>query len=391
MELPIPLRRRRIEVSPPIIVAGGGLAGATAACLLARAGREVLVVEREAQAADKICGEFISAEAQDYLERIGMDLATLGGHPIRGLRLVRGTRIASSKLPFTGLGLSRRVLDEALLRHAGQCGAQILRGRTATLKQDREPIVLDVTGGEELRTETLFLATGKQDLRGIRRHFAAPPDLVGFKLHLELAPSQRAALAGQVEILLLRDGYAGIQMVENGRSNLCLLVERSRLQRAGGNWEGLIEDLMRTEPHLRTRLAGAAPPARQPLSIFRVPYGFVHAPGADDPPGIFRLGDQMGVIPSFTGDGMSIALHSAVVAASHHLSGLTAADYHRRIRRDIGSQIARAGALYRIGRTAPGQALLMHLATIWPRGLRLAASLTRVPRWAVSRSAEAAE
>jgi flavin-dependent dehydrogenase len=137
-------------------------------------------------------------------------------------------------------------------------------------------------------------------------------------------------------------------------------------------------------------LAGAVALAPRPLSIFRVPYGFVHAPLADDPPGIFRLGDQMGVISSFTGDGMSIALHSALVAASSYLSGATAVAYHRHLRHDIAGQIRRAGALYRLGTVVTLQPFLMHLAALWPGGLRLAATSTRVSPRAVSREMSAA-
>jgi hypothetical protein len=198
-------------------------------------------------------------------------------------------------LPFAGIGLSRFVLDEALLRRAGEFGAEIRRGQTVSLKQDRAHIVLTSPGSADMKTDTLFLATGKHDLRGIRRPTAGVPELVGFKVHLRLAPAERAALAGHVEIMLLDRGYAGLQMVEQDMANLCLLVERSRLQDAGGRWDGLLADLRRTEPQLQTRLAGAVALAPRPLSIFRVPYGFVHAPLADDPPGIFRLGDQMGV------------------------------------------------------------------------------------------------
>jgi hypothetical protein len=368
LALSLPLHGGRAEMT--VLVAGGGLAGAAAACLLARAGQPVRVIERAAQPVDKVCGAFVSAEAQLYLRHLGLDLAALGGAPITGLRLVRGDAVVSCRLPFAGLGLSRLVLDEALLRHAAQCGAQVARGQAFGVAE---------------RTDTLFLATGKHDLRGLRRKAANVPDLVGFKLGFRLSEPQQAALAGHVEILLLDRGYAGLQLVEHGMANLCLLVERARLQQAGGDWDGLLDDLRRTAPHLRTRLAGAAPLARRPLSIFRVPYGFVHRPGDDDPPGVYRLGDQMGVIPSFTGDGMSIALHSAAVAAAVFLSGGTAAAYHRRIRRDIAGQIGRAGTLYRVGSAPSLQPALMRLAAVWPGGLRLAASVTRVPPGAVAR------
>jgi len=370
-------------MTTPVVIAGGGLAGAAAACVLARAGCPVTIIERQSQATDKICGEFLSAEAQHYLSGIGIDLFALGAHKITSVRLVNGRSSVACKLPFAGAGLSRRVLDEALLHHAAGSGAAIRRGHTITLRRDRHPIILDLGDGEEIEPQTLFLATGKHDLRGLRRMSRTPSNLVGFKLHLALNAAQTASLAGHVEIIMLPDGYAGLQLVENGLANLCLLVTSTRLQNSGNSWDGLLEDLLQAEPHLRTRLTGAAAPASRPLSIFRVPYGFVHAPSAADPPGIFRLGDQMGVIPSFTGDGMSIALHSAILAATCHLAGDSAAAYHRRLRRDIAGQIARAGALHRVSASAPGRSMLIQAAKLWPAGLRLAAQLTRVPAQAL--------
>jgi len=368
------------------VIAGGGLAGASAACVLAAAGRDVVVIERQPAPSDKICGEFISAEAQNYVSRIGIDLAALGAHRINAVRLVHREKIVSSALPFNGFGLSRRVLDEALLRRAAQLGAEIRRGEAIHVRQVGGKLVLDVPSGAEFRPETLFLATGKHDLRGLRRKTTVQNDLVGFKVHLRLAPTQIAALAGHVELIMLPDGYAGLQLVENNLANLCLLVSSVRLQRAGGTWEGLLQDLLGSEPHLHGRLTGCSL-ASGPVSIFRVPYGFVHRPARDDPPGVFRLGDQMGVIPSFTGDGMSIAMHSAILAAGFHLAGSRAEDYHRVLRSDIRGQIRRAAALHRIATTGAGRMVLMRLSAIWPAGMQLAARLTRVPSSALMQPA----
>jgi flavin-dependent dehydrogenase len=377
-------------VTVPVVV-GGGLAGAAIACALARAGRDVRLLERETAATDKICGEFLSGEAQLYLHRLGFDLAALGGHSVSRLRLVRGPSVVEATLPFRGLGVSRRVLDEALLIHAARCGVDVMRGlAVSSLRAKDDAVALQLTGHDTIDASTLFLCTGKHDVRGARRVLSHPPEeLVGFKTYFVLSADQRRALNGCVEVMMFSDGYAGLQHVEGGRTNLCLLIDKSRMQRVGGNWEGLLEDLRQDSPHLCARLRGAVPALSRPLSIFRVPYGFLHRPAPDGSTlarqGIFRLGDQMGVVPSFAGDGMAIALHSAAVATEVYLSGGGADLYHRRMRRDIAGQIRRAGALYRVGRSGPGQEILMRLAALWPYGLRLAAAMTRVPDSALRR------
>jgi menaquinone-9 beta-reductase len=370
----------------PVIVAGGGLSGGAAACLLARAGIPVLVLERETQPTDKICGEFLSNEAQLYLERIGVDAAFLGAHLITNLRLVCGGDVAEATLPFRAFGLSRRVLDEAVLERASEYGAEIRRGERVRRAADEEILTLETPSLGRLQPQTLFLATGKYDTPGLRRTLdRAPEELVGFKAYFHLAPNQTRALNGYVELVLFNGGYAGLQLVEGGRANLCLLVDREMFMRCGGHWHELLDELKRTCVHLRNRLRDAEPLLEHPISIFRVPYGYVCRPSRTDPPGVFRLGDQCAVTPSFSGDGMSIALHSATMAVDAYLAGAGADLYHRRMRQDVAGQIMRAGWLYRVGRWAPAQSALVRLARSWPRGLQLAASWTRLPSLALAK------
>ncbi|MCX5745868.1 MAG: FAD-dependent monooxygenase, partial [Proteobacteria bacterium] len=110
------------------VVVGGGLAGATLATRLARAGRDVVLLEREVGPIDKVCGEFLSCEAAGYLARLGVDLDALGAVPIDAVRLCTREAIARTPLPFAATSLSRRVLDEALLSSAARAGARLVRG-----------------------------------------------------------------------------------------------------------------------------------------------------------------------------------------------------------------------------------------------------------------------
>jgi flavin-dependent dehydrogenase len=366
-----------------LVVAGGGLAGSAVASALAQAGVDVTLIERETMPVHKICGEFLSTEAQTYLERLGLDIAALGGTVISALRLIRGDQEMTTALPFQGLGLSRFTLDEALLNHAAACGATVLRGHAIQNVTTGNALALDVKNYGVIHPKTLFLATGKHELRGMKRVHAVPDDLIGFKTYFRLTPQARSALDGYVDLILFQDGYAGLQLVEGGLVNLCLLVSRARFERVGGKWAGLFDDLLKSCPYLARQLAGATEVLQQPLAIYRVPYGFTYKPRGADLPQIFRLGDQAGVIHSFTGDGMSIALHSAALAAEYYLSGRTSLAYHHRLSCDIRGQINRAGALYRLISHKPVQAGLFGLLRFWPAGLRIAANFTRVPQRAM--------
>ena len=91
------------EVKAEAVVVGGGLAGSGAAIQLARAGRDVVLIEREAQAQHKVCGEFLSREALRYLELLGIDVAGLGAVPIDAVRLAGRSDVNEATLPFLAM------------------------------------------------------------------------------------------------------------------------------------------------------------------------------------------------------------------------------------------------------------------------------------------------
>ncbi len=364
-----------------IVIAGGGLAGGASAAILARAGRRIVVLEREKEPRDKICGEFLSTEAQAHLAALGLDLSRLGGVPITGVRLIAGARQAEARLPFTALGLTRRRLDEALLAHAEQLGAKVERGvsvRTLT------PAGLETSGGPVVARQVL-LASGKHDIRGARRDPAgALTGMIGFKSYFRLDPARLAALDGFVEVVLFEGGYAGLQRVEGGLANLCLVIHQPNFDAVGKSWPALLAHLRR-EPHLAARLEGAEELSPKPLTISDIPYGFTHR-ATDEPADLFRLGDQAAVIPSFSGDGMSIALHSARLAAQAVLEGADAPAYHARLRDDVGRQIRLATWLQRRAEGWPGRHAAVWGLGLIPGGLDRLASWTRVPPRALRRA-----
>ena len=358
-----------------IVIVGGGPAGAAAAWTLARAGRPPLLFEREGSPRDKICGEFVSVEAQAVRGDMGNDPAALGAAAIERLRLVHDHRVAEVALPFRAYGLTRRAMDAAMLERAAAAGAEVRRGVAVAAV---DGLRLRVDGGE-LDARHLVLANGKHDVRGVRRvSRGTVDDLVGFKSYFELSGRQRDELAGHIEVMLFDGGYAGLQLVENGRANLCLLVTRDVFARLG-SWPALLDHLTRTCRHLGDRLAGAREAFDRPLTIAGVPYGYRYRPQAGDPPQRFRVGDQCAVIASFAGDGMAIAMQSGRAAAEAILAGEDARAYHARQRAHFRRQIGLALALYRLGEPAALQPWLVAAAQRWPGLAARLAAWTRVP------------
>jgi flavin-dependent dehydrogenase len=364
-------------LSGPVII-GGGPAGAAAAIVLATAGQNVTLLERNAGPADKVCGDFLSAEAVTMVETLGIDLSAAS--TIIALRLVHRDRIATTRLPFTARGLTRRALDEALLQQAQAAGATVLRGhRVGAIEPDRASLRLDCGLLGSIVTDTVFLATGKHKLRGAART-GRDTGMVGFKMYYVLAADQSAALRHHVELILFPGGYAGLQLVEADRAVLCALMPAARVRAGGGNWDSLIDGLTNECPHLRERLGGARALLDRPLAVAGLPYGYLHAADRGDLPGLFRLGDQAAVIASLTGDGVALALASGSLAARVWLAGRGDADYHRRVADGLTRQMRLASAIHRLCLARRLQPWIVAGCRLWPGTMRLAAAATRAER-----------
>jgi flavin-dependent dehydrogenase len=324
-----------------------------------------------------VCGEFLSQEALDLLMLLGLDPAILGAVRLTGVRLARASSVTEAVLPFHAMSLTRKRLDEELLQLACRAGVQVQRGVRATkLERTFKGWLVHADGeNEAIASPSAFLATGKHDLPSERRPAGKQTGMVGFKMYYRLDPKQAKELSNYVELVLFRGGYGGLQPVEDDAANLCCLVHRDELQRLGGRWEALLESMQRACPHIAMRLTGATALLEKPLAISSVPYGYLREHAED---GLWKLGDQAAVIPSFTGDGMSIALHSGRLAAETYLNGGTAADYQTNLYSQVKRQLALATMLSRALVWAPTRQVLGLSAGIWPGALTLVARHTRI-------------
>jgi flavin-dependent dehydrogenase len=202
---------------------------------------------------------------------------------------------------------------------------------------------------------------------------------VAFKMYLRLSSAQASELTGASELILYPGGYGGIQPVEGGIANLCCVVQQRYLAHAGDRWENFVAKMQQQCPHLAMRLAGADPLLAKPIAVTHIPYGYIRRTTED---GLYGIGDQAAVIPSFTGDGISIALHTARCAVAAYLAEEPASVFQGKLRSALLTQM-RLAEIAADGMNNPmARALLPFCLRVWPGVMRVTAKLTRVAQHA---------
>jgi menaquinone-9 beta-reductase len=300
-----------------VAVIGGGVAGSTAAALLAQRGLRVILIEKDSLPRQKVCGEFLSPEGADVLRRLGVWPRIEAHHPprIHGFALTVGQRETRHTLPLPGWGVSRWVLDYALWEFAGHCGVATLEHCTV------EQVTGDFQSGfslalwqagqlTRLQARAVLCAAGRQWRP--RRQPRSPHEgrrsrFVGLKAHFA-----RVALGGHVELHTIRHGYCGMVEVTGGVANLCCWVESEALRCTGSTPHRFLAAALAENSCLRSRLQKAQPTGTSWTTTSFV-YGKTIAPVAA---GVWNIGDCATMVAPLTGDGMGMGLRSAELAAT---------------------------------------------------------------------------
>jgi flavin-dependent dehydrogenase len=335
-----------------------------------------MLIERTAEPHHKVCGEFLSVETCTQLQRLGVDPSALGAAPIEHVTVHSSSRSVSSDLPFRALSLSRYRLDDALLRCAQESGARLVRNVTvkAVMPGASGWNVL-CAGGEALQCRHLVVATGKLGLRGIDD--TRDGSMVGLKMHLRPSSETHRALARRVELFFLDHSYIGLELIEDGIANLCLVMPRATMSRLGPGWHALHGHLTSALPSLAERLAGAEPLWDKPLAVVCPTGGHFHR---DRKTGIYRVGDRLAHIPPFTGDGIAIALGSAALADEHIRRGLPPEAYLAAARQLIANPIRLASIVSHLAKHSSSRYLMLGAAACAPALIGTIVRRTRLTR-----------
>lgn len=276
-----------------VAIIGAGPAGSTLAALLASRGVAVTLYDREQFPRDKLCGEFLSYDALPILDRLGL-LATIDRHGaprIDRCRIVGARRTYEFALPHEARGVSRMLLDDLLLREA------IRRGAAFRIDPPGEATVTVGAWGRWGRHDTQLARSFVRDRS--HRNF-------GFKRHY-----RGSGTNASIELYSFSRGYLGVNDVEGSLTNICGLVHASRLAGHKGRWDAFVEKIRAEEPALERLYARHVPAQDNFLSSEPVIFRARSAVEG----GIFMIGDASGVIDPLTGNGMAMAIQSALLLA----------------------------------------------------------------------------
>jgi hypothetical protein len=186
-------------------------------------------------------------------------------------------------------------------------------------------------------------------------------------------------LSRRVELFLFDDGYAGLELVEDGVVNLCLILPKNTVSRIGRGWFPLRNFLTSSNPRLAHRLDALSALWEQPLAVVCPRGGHLHCGPSRTDDAVYPVGDRFAHIPPFTGDGLGIALSTAALAVENICKGRSSAAYLADARRMTVSAVRIAGFISSIASGRVGRSALIGAAAHLPQLLQSTTRLTRMP------------
>jgi geranylgeranyl reductase family protein len=367
-----------------VVVIGGGPAGSAAAIELARAGRDVTLVDRARFPRDKVCGDGITTGALRLLEDLGLQPRRVASWQRVDDVVVRGPAGPEVTFPLprgggTYAAVARRAdLDAALLDEARVAGVKVLDGHAcvgAREHDDRVAIgvegVGEVTGAYAVAADGMWSPTRKHlglaapgyrgDWHAFRQYFGGVGPRAARDLFVWFEPD-------------LLPGYAWSFPLPGGRANVGFGIVRGervgRVQDMAGIWRDLLD-----RPHIRGVLGEGAEP-EAPHRAWPIPARIDEAVLTGHR--TLFVGDAAAASDRLTGEGIGQALLSGILAAEAIASdngtraegpGVVTARYRRAVRRALVADHRMSMLLIRAVRHRRGVRAGLRLAgaTEWTR------------------------
>jgi flavin-dependent dehydrogenase len=296
-----------------VAIIGGGLAGLSIAIQCAEQQYKVILFEKEEYPFHKVCGEYISLESSNFLQRLGVNLEELNLPVIKTLELSdsHGSAYAFN-LPIGGFGISRYLLDNILYKIAVLKGVEICTScKVNNIEYIENQFIVTSTG----KTATAKVAAGTFGKRSNldikwKRSFTvqkanALDNYIGIKYHIRYAHNPE-----YIYLHNFYNGYCGLSKIEDDKSCLCYLTTAQNLRNCGNSIEELQKQILYKNPKLEDIFTSADFLYAEPLAISQISFN----KKSQVENHVLMLGDAAGLISPLCGNGMSMAMHAAKLA-----------------------------------------------------------------------------
>ena len=311
-----------------VIVVGAGPAGSSAAAVLASRGIRVVLLDRATFPRDKPCGDYCNPGAVRLMRQIGSfpTLPTADAAPISGLCVYAqdGSRFAAAFPAGPGLLVPRLRLDAALLARAVRAGATVYEGMGVDAVRFRtEAVEVRTVSDRWLSARLLIAADGAHSAIARCLGRLTVPARGRYTVGAYFSGLPRTSPEGELHLGL--GLYCGVAHFGGGVANVCMALPRERWRRGGP--QQVFDAALSTLPVLADAMAST-----RRESAFRCagPVGFAARDAVASR--VLLIGDAAGHLEPITGQGIFLALHSAILAADVASEALGANDFsHRRL------------------------------------------------------------
>jgi flavin-dependent dehydrogenase len=293
-----------------VAIIGGGVGGLTLAIQLADAGYSCVLFEKNTYPFHKVCGEYISMESWNFLERMGLNLSEWDLPKINRLQVTSPSgRVMKHALDLGGFGISRYKLDNELYQLAKQrgvkvwedCKVQKIKFQTDqfSIQSYKGKVTSALCVGAWGKRSNMDTALSRLFTKQIKKE---EENYVGIKYHVKLNFP-----ADLIELHNFKNGYCGISRIEEGKYCLCYLTAAENLKQYHGDIKKMEIEVLMKNPVLKSYFTAATFLLDEPLAISQIRIGYKCAVENN----ILMLGDAAGNIAPLSGNGMSMAMRSS--------------------------------------------------------------------------------
>ncbi|MEM7385266.1 MAG: NAD(P)/FAD-dependent oxidoreductase [Verrucomicrobiota bacterium] len=252
------------------VIIGGGPGGSTTASYLARAGRKVLLLEKEHFPRFHI-GESLLPYNMGLFEEMGiLPMIEKAGFMVKnGAQFALGNgrkhvQVAFAEGSFNEHGqafqVERSRFDELLLRHAGALGAAVREGVAVEEYEIGSETVRVQAGGESHEARFLIDASGTHNLtgnrEGLREAYAKFRKLAIYG-HFKGVPLPEGRKQGDIIIVRLEEAWFWMIPLAADRVSVGLVVDQGRFREAKENPEAFFRRVVSEGSLVSERMAKA--------------------------------------------------------------------------------------------------------------------------------------